>query len=358
MYSKLKNLGNKIINGRNDFSPKVQNILKSVGDIPIQSAILIRYPLPSLLTTALNIINFKSQPFDKLFHLAIVLLLSTGTKVILEKNEQINMDITTNHRIHKGIEELAVNNISNKTINTILSNTKSAMGENKFYSYSAYDNNCQYFILNLLKSNNLETPDNSQWVKQNTEYIFQNNVHLRKLANTITDVAGILDVVKQGGELKASNNKISESNGLNTLQIDKMLKGCKIYNGIYSKDKLPKKLKEGWYIINMQNADEGNGTHWTCFNYSKTKPIVYYDSLGFPSPLAVCKVANNKLLWSNQIIQNDLSTACGYFCIACIKYDEKTKGDAQQNFKPFLKLFSSDTTKNDLILKHILSRLI
>ena len=56
-------------------------------------------------------------------------------------------------------------------------------------------------------------------------------------------------------------------------------------------------------------------------------------------------------------IQDDYSTACGYFCIACIKYDERTKGNPKVNFTPFLKLFSSDSRKNDLILKNLLKEL-
>jgi hypothetical protein len=354
MYSKLKSIGNKIINGRNEFSPKVKRILNAVGEIPIESANLVRYPISSILTGAFNLINFQSEPFDKLFHLCIIFTLSNGNRILLEKNEVIKMDVNPNQ--HNGSENIGVPNINNKTINGILGNMLSSMGENKFFNYSAYDNNCQIFILQLLKSNNLENQENSQFVKQNTEYIFQNNVELRKLTNTITDVAGRLDIIKQGGKLKAGK-KISRNNGLNTLQINEILKNCKIYNGIYSKDQLPKNLKEGWYIINMQDADDGNGTHWTTFHYRKNNSIVYYDALGFVPPLAVCKIANGEILWSNKIIQSDISTACGYFCIACIKFDEKTKGTPEDNFLPFLNLFSKDSSKNDVILKNILTQL-
>jgi hypothetical protein len=42
-------------------------------------------------------------------------------------------------------------------------------------------------------------------------------------------------------------------------------------NGIYMKDELPSYLKEGNYIINLQNHDE-SGSHWTCFIKDK---IIY-----------------------------------------------------------------------------------
>jgi hypothetical protein len=53
-------------------------------------------------------------------------------------------------------------------------------------------------------------------------------------------------------------------------------------NGIYMKDELPSDLKEGNYIINLQNHDE-NGSHWTCF-IKNANNIFYYDSFGVVMP--------------------------------------------------------------------------
>ena len=47
-------------------------------------------------------------------------------------------------------------------------------------------------------------------------------------------------------------------------------------NGIYMKDELPSDLKEGNYIINLENSNQ-SGSHWTCFIKSKND-IFYYDS--------------------------------------------------------------------------------
>ena len=35
--------------------------------------------------------------------------------------------------------------------------------------------------------------------------------------------------------------------------------------GVFSKDELPRNPVVGSYIINLQDADDGNGTHWTFF---------------------------------------------------------------------------------------------
>ena len=53
-------------------------------------------------------------------------------------------------------------------------------------------------------------------------------------------------------------------------------------NGIYMKDELPSDLKEGNYMINLQNHDE-LGSHWTCFINSKSD-IFCYDSFGVVFP--------------------------------------------------------------------------
>ena len=75
------------------------------------------------------------------------------------------------------------------------------MGEQKFFTYSAYDNNCQHFILSLLQSNGIANTELTNFVKQDTESIFSTNPTLRKLSNNVTDVHGrTTDVL--GGKIK------------------------------------------------------------------------------------------------------------------------------------------------------------
>jgi hypothetical protein len=78
----------------------------------------------------------------------------------------------------------------------------------KFLPYSSRDNNCQDFILAMLKSNNLATPPNIQFVKQATQSLF--TPELRRITNTITDIAGAADKLIQGGQVsdEAINNSM------------------------------------------------------------------------------------------------------------------------------------------------------
>ena len=47
-------------------------------------------------------------------------------------------------------------------------------------------------------------------------------------------------------------------------------------NGVYSRDNLPKTIKNGGYVINLDEyADVA--THWTAF-YVKNNEVIYFDS--------------------------------------------------------------------------------
>ena len=50
------------------------------------------------------------------------------------------------------------------------------------------------------------------------------------------------------------------------------------FNGVYSRDNLPKKIKDGAYIINLDEYAHV-GTHWIAL-FCKRSEIVYFDSFG------------------------------------------------------------------------------
>ena len=83
-------------------------------------------------------------------------------------------------------------------INILLNNTRNKVG-NSFLTYSAKDNNCQNFILPILKSNGLLNSRNEIFTKQSTESYFSDD--LRKLTKTITDIGSRIDIVREGDNL-------------------------------------------------------------------------------------------------------------------------------------------------------------
>ena len=121
--------------------------------------------------------------------------------------------------------------------------------------------------------------------------------------------------------------------------------------GIYSKDKIPKLIPNTFYIINMQNSDAGNGTHWVSMYYNVYENY-YFDAFGFNCP----KEIQEKLMnysYSKKDIQDINSSSCGWYCIAFIKFLYK-RPFKRDFYDCFINLFSKDTKNNEVILKQIL----
>ena len=95
--------------------------------------------------------------------------------------------------------------------------------------------------------------------------------------------------------------------------------------GVYSRDNLPNKVKDGVYVINLDEYSD-IGTHWIAL-YVNNKTVTNFDSFGIEHiPKEVNKIIGNRNIISNIYrIQNYDSVMCGYFCIGFIEYKFKGK---------------------------------
>lgn len=203
--------GKAVIFGRNDYPPKVRNILKKVGMKKPKSIIIKRTPVSGLLTGALSAFSLgkfgkrMERAFDELFHLFIDITLDDGSRVGLEKNEVINMDISPKNR--PKTESKNVNtSMPDLTIDEMLDNTEKYMGKKNFFGYSARDNNCQDFIVAFFKSNNIGDASDFDFIKQDTKSLFKDLPSLRKLSNTITDLGAKVNVITTGAGVEEIKN--------------------------------------------------------------------------------------------------------------------------------------------------------
>ena len=94
---------------------------------------------------------------------------------------------------------------------------------------------------------------------------------------------------------------------------------------MYSRNNLPKTIKKGAYVINLDEY-ENTGTHWVSL-FVKPKYRVYFDSFGIEHiPKEINKFIGNNDIESNIFrIQAYDSIMCGYFCIGFINYMLKGK---------------------------------
>lgn len=218
-YSKMKGgylpnnlkLAKAILLGRDDYSPKVRNILKKYGNDIIVSYKLKRTPVSKLLTNALSAVSFgefgkryKESEYDELFHLFLELT-TTQNIISVEKNEVINMIESPPTRPKEEVKDI-LNFPSGLTINQLLQNTKERMGES-FLKYSAKNNNCQDFIINILDANNIGDDSDREFVKQDTDFLFENLPFLRKFSNTMTTIGARVDIIKSGAGYKKRVSK-------------------------------------------------------------------------------------------------------------------------------------------------------
>ena len=96
--------------------------------------------------------------------------------------------------------------------------------------------------------------------------------------------------------------------------------------GVYSRDNLPDKIKDGAYIINLDEYSD-IGTHWVVLHVNN-KTVTYFDTFGVQHiPKKVKKFINDKNIITNIFrIQTYDSVMCRYFCIGFINYMFMAKG--------------------------------
>jgi hypothetical protein len=203
-----------VVKGRNDYPPKMREILKKYGDKPIVRMQACRTPVPGFITSALNMASlgefnkrFANMFHDALFHLDLRIEIEddTGktkklTQILLEKNEVLNAVVKPKKL--KDTECVLIQNVRKPlTINQMLQGAKKIQGP-KFFKYSASNNNCQDFIMALLKGVNAGSEENYKFVKQNTKELFEGLPFFRKLTNTVTDIGAAANTLIEGKSMK------------------------------------------------------------------------------------------------------------------------------------------------------------
>ena len=112
---------------------------------------------------------------------------------------------------------------------------------------------------------------------------------------------------------------------LTNFEIQKCFQNKVRFNGVFSRDNLPKKIKDGLCVINLDEYGDV-GTHWISLFCKKTE-TVYLDSFRVEHvPEEFKEFIGNKNIKANTLlilifrIQASNSIICGYFCIVFIDF--------------------------------------
>ena len=125
---------------------------------------------------------------------------------------------------------------------------------------------------------------------------------------------------------------------LTNFEIQKYYQNEPKFNGVYSRNNLPK-IKDGAYVINLDDF-KAIGTQWIALHmngYSR-RGSIYFDNFGVEH-------IPKEIITNIYRIYADNSIMCGYFCIGFIDFmlKDKTLRDYTDLFSP------SDYEKNDEI---------
>ena len=159
------------------------------GNEEIRSMVLGKVPVAKATMGMMGVIspNFKNKNnFDDLYHVFVILITNKGVyklekvetltvrdgKATLQKTPpQYKMEFPVDKRL---------------TVYEMMDRTKKSMGVEKMRGYDAKKNNCMDFIMAMLRANGFYTDERKEFIKQETDHLFTDN--LQKTANTITDI--------------------------------------------------------------------------------------------------------------------------------------------------------------------------
>lgn len=185
----------KVLEGR----PRILNdLLKREGNKTLARVEVCRVPVNPMLVKMLNAATLggfkrilKTRGYDAVYHLYMVVYLADGTVYSLEKNQRVN--------VRKGKLRGKCFGLpyGKKTLSEFI-----LAAENRnipgFYRYSAFRDNCQKWVKDIMNSNGITKFD--EFILQDVSQLVPKWVE--RVANRVTDTAGVADYLIRGGGLQ------------------------------------------------------------------------------------------------------------------------------------------------------------
>ena len=200
-FNQAKKTFNALAFGLSDFNAQVRTVLEQYGDMPIRSILVCRNPVSEFVKTGLDVLSFgqfkkrlANQPYDTIYHLFALITLEDGTVLTLDKQSQITL--TVGSKTYK--DSIAVPPPFT-SLNTMLDNTRKAMGDSDFYGYDSLANNCQNFLFKFFRSNGKLTPTLKEFIVQDVKDLFDES--LEKKSRFITDLGSKISTIQYGGDV-------------------------------------------------------------------------------------------------------------------------------------------------------------
>jgi hypothetical protein len=185
----------------NVLPPKVRDFLNTNGKELITTIKVVRTPISSFIKTLMNVISLgsyesaiKKANYDNMFHLSLYI----NNKYIFDKREIVKLEQGNPIEKDSNVMDISLDRKS-ITIEELVNKTQSQMGDSKFNRYDARVNNCQDFVLSVLKANELNTSNLESFIKQNADQIFRRMPSItQKIGKFITNTGAVVNKIIEG----------------------------------------------------------------------------------------------------------------------------------------------------------------
>lgn len=199
---------------RLNLKPAAREMLEQHGNKQVSEIYICRRPLSNKFNTLLGLINkvagYSGTPHDRLFHLMIVLRLSDGAWIQLEKNEDINIENFKKSSVDE-VRRLPTPEFI--TVGTMIKRAIEKFGYQRIFIYDAFSNNCQRFVLDVLDSNDIQaTPDDVAFIIQDVSDLVP--VWAQRIAKGVTSFYNRLKMAISGYGYQCSRNHCPACGGL------------------------------------------------------------------------------------------------------------------------------------------------
>jgi hypothetical protein len=181
----------------NMYTNTTRSSLGQIGSKRVTGIVLYRQLVGGLNVIQQIITDIQKYGFDKVYHTFSVLTMEDGSQWMLEKNANINLTPYNGTR-GSGSESVNVQISSPKTLNEMLKNTETRMGQTSYFQYDAFRNNCQDWLMNFLQSNNLATNQTTEFLKQDISKMVNESSQIGTIAPIVNELTDLGHLIGQG----------------------------------------------------------------------------------------------------------------------------------------------------------------
>lgn len=175
-----------------DYNKTTHEVLDKYGNYPVSNVYLVKKRIHKIFDVLLDLLSryrwtaYNKEPF---YHVSVLVEVTLPNKtkknILIEKNEGVYIlpyyQIDDEHEmIHIAQYNIGDNKIPNNsvkskqsttmskvlTIKDIMKRTRKRMGDPYFFNWDIHKNNCQYFVIHILKTLKLHTRENKQFIYQ------------------------------------------------------------------------------------------------------------------------------------------------------------------------------------------------